>query len=304
VQPVFYIPNDTEIVVVADFFAEDLLGGAELTLQAILDKSPYKLFKMHSSMVTAELVEKNKDKYWLLGNIAKMGRESLINVASDTRFSKIECDYLYCVFRSSHLHKLQTGQDCDCHLRDSGRFVQGLYKRADHVFFMSQGQEDEYKRLFPSMREWPLKKFVIQGSTFKDETLDRLDVLFAEYERKKNGKWAVLGGGTWIKNQQEVEEFCKKKKYEYDVIGGLPHAEFLEQMANYSGLVFHPKGFDTAPRITMEAKLLGLKMDLDENVQHRNETWFTGNREKAMIHLRQRAEKFWENINLDETQQD
>jgi hypothetical protein len=52
-------------------------------------------------------------------------------------------------------------------------------------------------------------------------------------------------------------------------------------------------GFDTAPRLTIEAKLLGLKLDLNENVQHKNEPWFVGSVEEAHAHLGDLAEKFW-----------
>jgi len=299
-QPIFYIPNDAGLVVVSDFFAEDLIGGAELTLQAILDKCPVKYFKIRCSQFTnpKELIESaGKDKHWLLVNFSGMSREALVELAtSGVKYSILECDYKYCMFRSSHLHKLQTKQDCDCHLQEHGRFICGLYKRAQQVFFMSEGQMNEYKRLFPMMNSWPEGKLVVQGSTFSNETLDRLDQLY--HEVPKINKAVVLGGGTWIKNQPATEEYCKKNNIEYDVIGGMPYEQFIEKIARYSKLVFMPAGADTAPRITMEAKLLGLNLDLNENVQHKDESWFTGSREAAMLHLRDRASNFWKAIPL------
>jgi len=156
----------------------DVVGGAELTLEAILGKCPRKFFKIRSAQLTPDLVEQGKSLPWLLVNFTGTSRESIVALAtSGARFSIIECDYKYCIYRSSHLHKLQTEKDCDCHTQDSGRFTQGLFKRAEKVHFMSQGQMDEYKRLFPKMREWPEDKLVVQGSTFSDEDLDYLDRL-------------------------------------------------------------------------------------------------------------------------------
>lgn len=300
-RPVFYIPKGTELVVVADMFAENFTGGAELTLEAILEACPVRYFKVRSAAVTPEIVEAGKDIPWLLGNIAQLNKTALIEIARTARFSRIECDYLYCGFRSSHLHKLQTGLDCDCHIQEQGRFVQGLYKRAQQVHFMSVGQREEYFRLFPKMRDWPAEKLRVQGSTFTEERLGFIEGLYQKRQEIASSSavgafpaMAVLGGGSWIKNQEETEAYCKKHGFPYKVIGGLPPEDFLKELATCAGLIFHPKGFDTNPRVTIEAKLLGLALDLNENVQQQHEPWFAGSREDTMNHQQGLAAKFWQ----------
>jgi hypothetical protein len=285
-----HIPQNVKLIFVADFFIEDLVGGAELTHDAILQKCPAKFVKIHSSSVTVEMVEQNTDKHWLLGNFSKISRAALIEIANTTKFSIIECDYLYCTHRSSHLHKLQTGNDCDCHVTDSGRFIQGLFKRSQGVSFMSQGQMNEYLRLFPRMKGWPEGKLRVQGSTFSDDTLDSLIELA---KSPKRDICAVLGGGSWIKNQAATEAYCKANKLAYELVQNPEPRKFLEQLSTCRTLVFHPAGFDTAPRITMEAKLMGLGLDLNENVQHKDDGWFVGSRENAEKHLRALAKKYW-----------
>lgn len=317
-QPIIYsIPKNTEVIFVADAFAEQYIGGAELTLQALVDKCPKKYFKANSELLTPELIEANKDKYWILGNIARLSKNNIIHIATTAkRFSKIECDYLYCKFRSSHLHKLQTGKECDCHKQDQGRFVLGLYKRAQHVFFMSHGQLNEYKRLFPAMRGWPKDKLIVQSSVFSEKELGILDGLYharidklnievrllAEKKIKKEDSkllntWMVLGGGTWIKNQQQTEKYCKDFGLDYEVIGGLKPEEFLRKMSEYSGLVFHPRAEDSCPRLTIEAMLLGLNLDLNNLVQHKDEEWFQ-ERRKALTYLQESTNRFWKVIGL------
>lgn len=295
--PVYHIPKDTKVIFVNDMFVEDYIGGAELTFQAIIDKCPEKSFKLHSHLVTSDLIEQNKDCYWILCNFTGMPKDTIVELAvSGVKFSIIECDYKACIYRSSHLHKLQTQKECDCHKTDQGRFIQGFFKRAQKVFFMSQGQLDEYKRLFPRMENWEPGKLIVQGSTFDDKTLDFLDELYKE-RKDDNGKWAVLGGGTWIKNQQGTEEYCRQKKMPYEVIGNMPYEDFLKELLKYKGLCFLPAGLDTNPRITIEAKLLGLKLDLNKNVQQRNEPWFkTPDRNITMKHLRNLASNFWKEI--------
>lgn len=292
--PIYYIPEDVKVIFVSDMFVEDCIGGAELTLQAIIDKCPEKTFKLHSHLVTSDLIEQKKNCHWILCNFTGMKRDVIIELAvSGVNFSIVECDFKYCMYRSSHLHKLQTQKKCDCHTQDQGRFIQGFFKRAQKVFFMSQGQLDEYKRLFPTMENWKQGKLIVQGSTFDSKTLDLLDELYKK-RKDNNGLWAVLGGGTWIKNQQETEEYCRQRKLEYQIIGNVPYVDFLRELCGYKGLIFHPKGFDTSPRITIEAKVLGLKLDLNKNVLQQNEFWFkTSDRNITMKHLRSQASNFW-----------
>lgn len=291
--PVYHIPEKADYVVVADMFAEDYIGGAELTLEAILSKCPGTIFKIRSNTVTSELVSKYKDKYWILGNFSNMAQDALIElVTEDVKFSVIECDYKYCKYRSSHLHLLQEKVPCDCHTQRNGHFVRQLYMHAKHVFFMSAPQMQVYIDLFPNH---PATNFHVQTSTFKNETLDKLAEL--RTMRKPSDTWAIMGGGSWIKAEQQAIHWCQNQGLKYEVFGGLPHEEFLRKLSTYKGLVFHPAGLDTCPRLVIEAKLLGLQLKLNSYVQHSMEPWFISDIETCEKYLRTRAKFFWDTIN-------
>lgn len=293
---VFYIPPKTDYIVISDMFASDYTGGAELTLEAILNKAPGKVFKVHSGAVTGKLVEDNKDKVWILGNFSQMSRESLVElVVSKVKFAVVECDYKYCRWRSSHLHKLKEGKECDCHTQQNGIFVRGLYQRAHKVFFMSENQMKVYEELFPQAKP---DNFVVQTSTFSDKTLE----LFKKFreERKKrepSNTWAIMSGGSWIKAERETIDWCESKEIKYELLGGLTHESFLQKLSTMKGLVFRPAGFDTCPRLVIEAKMLGLELELNDNVQHKDESWFTGSIEQAEEYLKNRADHFWRVLN-------
>lgn len=290
-RPVYHIPVDIDVIFVADLFSEDLTGGAELTTEALLRSAPgFSVFKLHSGHLTRSLVENNKDKLWVLCNWSSAPQDALAALVTEScRFVCVEYDYKYCRFRSSHLHKLQTGIECDCNLRKN--FAVALYQRASHVFFMSQGQLTEYETRFPRMKEWTNTS--VLSSVWSDQDLDIL-VDLAKRHQQKNGKWAVLTGGSWIKNQAGIESYCKERGMPYDLIGGLPYREFLECLAQYHGLVVHPAGFDTCPRLVVEAKLLGLQLDLSDNVQHKNELWFKdATLDDTLRYLRSGPERFW-----------
>lgn len=294
--PIYGIPSDTDYVFVSDFFAEDLTGGAELTLEAIYAQCPGKAIKIRSTQLTAKLIEQGKAQRWVFVNFTGVPKDLLVLAANDLQYHVIECDYKYCQYRSSHLHKLTTGKDCDCHATDVGRFMQGFFKRALSVHFMSQAQLDVYKTLFPKMASWAPGKLVVQGSTFNPGTLK---TLLDSYHSTRilTDRWAVLSGGSWIKNQQATEDYCKENGLRYGLVGGLKPDEFLRTLQKYHGLVFHPAGFDTNPRLTIEAKLLGLELDLNENVQQKDEAWFSGSVDECYRHLEDLPFKFWRDIN-------
>jgi len=291
---VYYIPKNIDYIVVSDLFSEDYIGGAELTLAAILSGSPAEIFKCHSSSVTPKLIEDNKDKIWILGNFSRMSQEGLVSlVNNNVKYSVIECDYKYCKYRSSHLHKLTEKCECNCHTQKNGLFIRAFYNRAQHVFFMSKEQMQIYIDKFP---QYPANNFHVQSSTFSFETLENLKTL-REKRKSNNGLWAILSGGSWIKAQEQTEKYCQAKKIKYGMVGGLKPKEFLEELSGYKGLVFMPAGFDTAPRIVIECKLLGLEVIMNENVQINNDDWFIGSVENCEKYLDTRIEYFWKTIN-------
>ena len=71
--------------------------------------------------------------------------------------------------------------------------------------------------------------------------------------------------------------------------------ELLEKLAASKGIIFLPKGGDTCPRFTIEAKILGCDLILNENVQHKDEDWFD-TAESCLEYMYERPEAFWDII--------
>jgi hypothetical protein len=284
----FFIPPATEVIFVADLFASDFTGGAELTSEAIINKCPKPFFKLHSHSLTSQMATKNKDKTWVLLNWKGADIQAILTLfQNQSKIYFVEYDYKYCQFRSSHFHKLQTGKDCDCHLTQHGNMISAFYQASKHIFFMSQKQKEQYDILFPNVKLnatvlssiWNEKDF----QTFRDIRINRI----------RNEKWAILKGGSWIKNQQATEAYAKANGLEYDLIGGLPYEQFLLELGKYKGLIFHPSGFDTCPRLVIEAKLMGLDLDLNDNVQHKDEEWFNKSIPEIEEYLIDGPARFW-----------
>jgi hypothetical protein len=70
----------------------------------------------------------------------------------------------------------------------------------------------------------------------------------------------------------------------------------LKKLSEYSGLVFMPLGGDTCPRLVIEAKLLGLRLVINENIQHSSEDWWNSDYDIIESYLLNGHNRFWDKI--------
>ena len=111
------------IVIVADYYPEEMTGGAELTTQALLDSAPFNLIKLKSKNVTMELLKKHHELHWVFGNWAGIDKNLLPTIITNTSYSVLEYDYKFCRYRSPEKHELAEKTPSDCHNEDGGRMA-------------------------------------------------------------------------------------------------------------------------------------------------------------------------------------
>lgn len=290
--PVEYvIPKSAKVIFVNDFFAKDVQGGAELTSEAIIKKSPHKVFKLHSASVTRKMLEDNKDKYWIFGNFAALTDSMLIAIPQiGIKYSIIEYDFKFCSYRSVNRHQQATGTPCNCVKDVHGLAITKIFEKADRIFWMSEGQKEIWLKNVPELLEH--KGHMVLSSVFDDETLAKLSALRIK-EAVRDSRWAVLGAGSWIKGIEETQKWCKLNRKMFEVIPSMAYTDFLPALAKFHGFIFMPLDSDTCPRVTIEAKLMGLELIMNENVLQKNDEWFKGSPEECETYLRTRASAFW-----------
>ena len=83
-------------VAVADAFASQYIGGAELTTKALLQKKSDSVLKINSHSLTDKLIEDNKDKTWLIFNFSNVEEKMLIKLVKTVEYSIVEYDYKFC----------------------------------------------------------------------------------------------------------------------------------------------------------------------------------------------------------------
>ena len=288
------IPDTAQIVFVSDMFVEDYVGGAELTSEALIESSPFEVFKLHAKDVTIELLEAGHTCHWIFGNFSHIKTELIPTIVANMNYSVLEYDYKYCRYRSPEKHAVIENTSCDCHNEMHGKMVSALYYGAKSLWWMSERQEERYHTLFPFLAE---RDNVVLSSVFDDRFFIALKLLKEKYSTQERKGWITLGSTSWIKGADAAEAWCKEEGHDYEVLWDIPYEEVLEKLAQAEGFVYLPEGGDTCPRMVIEAKLLGCELHLNDNVEHATELWFdTEDPFDTEAYLYAARERFWSGI--------
>lgn len=287
------IPDDAHIVFVSDMFVDDYVGGAELTTQALIESSPFKVFKLHTKQLTMDLLQQGVAKFWLFGNFADINAQLIPSIIGNLKYMVLEYDYKYCRFRSPEKHFDNTKTPCDCHEQNSGKLVSAFYYGSMGLWWMSEKQKERYTTLFPFLLE---KTNVVLSSVFDPVTLAFINKLHSEASAERK-KWLVLGSNSWVKGASTAEQWCKDNNKDYEVVWNLPYDQLLTKLSQAEGFVYLPAGGDTCPRMVIEAKLLGCQLVLNDHVQHRHEEWFnTDDLDSIHEYLSVSPKTFWSSV--------
>lgn len=290
------VPTDTKYIFVSDLFAEDYVGGAELTSEALIEACQSPVFKLKSKDVTMELLSQNVDKFWVFGNFSQIDFNLIPSIIANLKYVVLEYDYKYCSYRSPELHMHTTGLPCDCHNKDVGRIISAFYHGAKHVFWMSAKQTERYTTVFPFLEG---DRNTILSSVFSSKILDLISNLREKNGNNRQNVLITLGSNSWVKGAQNAIDWCKwnltRNGQKIETLWGLPYEQLLEKLSTAKSFVYLPNGADTCPRMVIEAKLLGCELVLNDFVQHKDEPWFKDSDASSLdSYLRQRARVFWD----------
>jgi len=233
---------------------------------------------------------KYQDRYWVFFNIQNLDWQLIPSIVSNLDYAVMEYDYKYCKWRSAEKHLSVEGIECNCCEDMNGKLYSALLLGSKKVFWMSESQEQIYLDKFPFLKDVDRQ---VLSSVFDDEFFVKIKELRSE-NKDRSEKWIVLASPSWIKGRDESLRVAKEKGYDVEEVWGLNYNEMLEKLASSKGLVFHPLGADTCPRVVIEAKLLGCELDINDNVQHKDEEWFdTDDYESIESYLFAARDVFW-----------
>jgi hypothetical protein len=261
--------QESDIIFVSDFFVEDYAGGAELTTEALIKASgEIKIGKVNSQHLSMDSLSNGVDKYWIFTNFAGMNKELIPAIIANLRYSIVEYDFKYCVFRSPEKHLAETGEKCNCHNEINGKMISAFFQGSNSIFWMSDLQKEVYTSHFPFLAK---KRNILLTSVFSKEFFEKISAIDTS---KKSETYIIVGSDSWIKGVDDSIAYCEKNNIKYEIVSNVTHDQMIEKMSTSKGMVFLPRGGDTCPRTVIEAKLLGCELIINENVMHKDESWF------------------------------
>ena len=285
-----------KILFVSDFFSDELIGGAELTSEALIASSPFDVIKVKSQSVTIELLQKHANDHWVFGNWSLIDHRLIPVIVSNMDYSILEYDYKFCRYRSPEKHSFAEQKDCDCHDSDWGKFVATFFLGAKNIWWMSEKQQEKYLTRFPDLKR--VNQFVL-SSVFSESFWIKINELrkHQESSQEERSGWVVLASSSWIKGTEDALKWCDRNQKNPLLIENLSPDHVLDLLSRDEGLVYLPKGGDTCPRLVIEAKLLGCQLHINENVEHASEEWFsTQDSLTTESYLYAAREFFWNGI--------
>tara|TARA_R110000824_G_scaffold12307_10_gene54079 strand:- start:4441 stop:6555 length:2115 start_codon:yes stop_codon:yes gene_type:complete len=289
--------QSSDYVFVSDLFAEQYVGGAELSFKTLIDMCPGTYTTLNSHEVNGTALEFYKDKTWVFANTANVSKEVLEKISSsELNYFVSESDFKYCEHRLPQLCEVFSGgSECECGISDKGKLYERFYNNSKLTFFRSESQRTIHLESLKLKK----KNTAILSALFSEEVFEYISVLREKYDgldgSTKDDGWVVSSSPSWVKGSIDSEKWCKENDREYTKVHGKSYGETLELLAQSKGLCFLPKGYDTCPRLVIEAKLLGCELVINDNVLHASEDWFkTDNLNEIEDHLREQPRRFWD----------
>ena len=270
------------------------LGGTSLTLEAITEPFKDECEFITTSELTKTHLQFKHPKVWIIGNTLGLSRESyesLLEVIKNRTSIKIDFDYGFCRFRGPTPHRVLGKKECDCLVNPETATLKNLYyqikENSSAVFYMSETQRQIHQQAIGIKDE----QSIVLSSCFTSDSFKKMK----EYRSKpKSEKYAVIDGHQgWHSEAKGVTKsinYAVTKNLAYDVFKTDTHDEMLDRLSEYKGLIFLPTIEDTCPRITIEAKLMGLEVITNENSQHTSESWWNSSLEEMEEYLKERPE--------------
>jgi len=253
-----------QIILIADYFKEEVFGGAEIVdeeIVKILIENDYEVHKIKCESLTETIVNniiKTGCKV-LVSNFAKMPPNIIhYMVTNRCQYSIIEHDHKYVQSRDVTNFK-------DCLVPADMVINRNFYANAENIFC----QAESHAQLVS--RNLGMETISLSTSIWSDEDLDIIEKYCS---KPKNGKTMVLGSKTPYKNTKLAQTVCENNNIDYDTVGPLPFPELMSKMAEYSEVLFLPAFQESFNRFIVEAKMLGCRVKTNNRNGATSEKWF------------------------------
>jgi hypothetical protein len=263
-----------KIVFVADFFSEQIQGGAEICDEILINTLKEKQIKV-VKFNSREFTEKHISLYlktgfnFLISNfvqLSPMAKQFL--QAHPDRYCIIEHDHKYIADRNPALYNNFIAPPQRIVNRD-------FYRAAKYVFCQS------VKHAEVLSKNLNIDNVINLGcSLWSDEQLSLLESCC---NNTRNGKHFIMGDPNPIKGMKEAKELCMSRDLTFEVVNKMSYEDFIRTLSRYSKFVFLPRTLESFSRVILEARMLDCGLVTNNLNGCTYEPWFKGLKGQKLI---------------------
>jgi hypothetical protein len=263
-----------KIVFIADFFIEDLHGGAEICdaiLISMLKEDGFDVIKFKNSQLSQKHIKlyHSCGYHFILSNFTLMsGPVSSELIKHPGCYSIMEHDHKYVKTRDPAVYKDYLAPFQDIVNRE-------IYINAKCIFAQSKIQAMCIRK------NLQINNVINLGMSLWTDA--QLDIIEQNLANPKEPDCAVVNSSNPTKNTADTIKFCEKNSLSYTLIGSSNYAEFINQLSRHETYVFIPCVLESFNRVLLEARMLDCKAKTTNLNGCTSEDWFTQYKGKELI---------------------
>ena len=251
----------TKIIFVSDFFLGEVFGGAEFCNESLIQdlQQNYIIEKVKSSSLTPEVIENNKDSFYIIANFFMLSEASKQKLIKDCKYVVYEHDHKYIKSNNPILFVNCLAPETQIQNKD-------FYKNAVAVMCQSKlaSQVVQKNLLINNICN-------LGGNIWTEE---QLQVLEKNIDNEKNIDYGVIETNNKNKGMYHAIEYCENNNLNYEMLRFNSFDKFVENLSRVKTLVFFPQWLETFSRLCIEARILNCKLITNSFVGAASEPYF------------------------------
>ena len=251
-----------KIVFIADYFAQQIVGGGELNneeLIQLLEGEKFIVTKIQSHSVELNYIKQHLNSFFIVSNFVNLKQECREFLTSNTNYIIYEHDHKYLASRNPATYKNFKAPAAE--LRNYF-----FYKGAQKVVCQSHFHKEIIEK------NLHINNVVtVAGNLWSIEILNRLKTLS---KRPKKNCCSIMESPIPHKNSVKAQNYCKSRDLQFEMVSDNNPLQFLEKLGKNKTFVFFPSTPETLSRVVVEARMMGMSVVTNDLVGASREDWF------------------------------
>jgi hypothetical protein len=253
----------SDIVYIADYMTEQILGGGELNDSELCKMIPGIEKKRCINVEEKDLINKKI----IVSNFVQLTKKNKDYIMKNCQYVIYEHDHKYLKNRNPGIYKNFIAPKEEVINKE-------FYENAKKVFCQSSFHESVVKK------NLDINNIVnLSGNLWSEEILEYIKSLS---DNIKEDRYSILDSLEWHKNTTNTKFYCDKKKFKYELIKSNDYKNFLFKLSKNKHFIFIPQTPETLSRVIVEAKMMNVKVVTNKKVGASYEEWYNLKGEKLI----------------------